>query len=114
MNYKWGFEGIRSTALNWIQSYLTKRKQYVSFNNTCSDKQFIRCGILQESILGPLLFVLYINDFPRGTNLEESLLFADDTSIFYSSTCLQNAVSVMNNELADVDLYMKANRVSVR
>ena len=66
-----------------------------------------------QFILGPLLFVLYMNDLPMATKSTESMLFANDTSIFYSRTDLDTATNIVNNELADVHLYMKANKLSV-
>ena len=104
---------IRGLALEWIKSYLSNRSQNVLFNGIRSDPCFIKCGVPQGSILGPLLFVLYINDLPMSTKSTESMLFADDTSIFYSSPDLETATNIVTNEQADVDLYMKANKLSV-
>ena len=106
-------DNIRGLALEWIKSYLSNRSQYVLFNGIRSDPCFIKCGVPQGSILGPLLFVLYINDLPMATKSTESMLFADDTSIFYSSPDLETATNIVANEQADVDLYMKANKLSV-
>ena len=105
--------GIRGLALEWIKSYLSNRSQYVLFNGIRSDPCLIKCGVPQGSILGPLLFVLYINDLPMATKSTESMFFADDTSIFYSSSDLETATNIVNNKLAVVDLYMKANKLSV-
>ena len=76
--------GIRGVALNWMKSYFNNRKQFVSYNNVSSNYQLIKCGVPQGSILGPHLFILYINDLPNVSHLAETLLFADDTSICYS------------------------------
>ena len=69
-------------ALTWIKSYFFERKQFVQFNQTCSSEQTIKCGVPQGSILGPLFFILYINDLPNASKMTETLIFADDTSIF--------------------------------
>ena len=60
------YYGIRGVALQWIRSYLLNREQFVQFKDTCSSSYKIRCGVAQGSILGPLLFILYINDFSNA------------------------------------------------
>ena len=77
--------GIRGTALQWLNSYLTNKYQYVNYNNTTSNMKQIVCSVPQGSILGPLLFLLYINDISSVSNVFSSVLFADDTTLFYSS-----------------------------
>ena len=84
--------------LQWIKSYFPYRYQFVQFNQTCSPMQTIKCGVPQGSILGPLFFILYINDLPNASELIELLLFADDTSIFYSHSNPKTLESVLNNE----------------
>ena len=74
--------GVRGMLLEWFKSYLTDRKQYVFYNGESSDLKLISCGVPQGSVLGPLLFLIYINDLPNiSTNLK-FFLFADDTNIY--------------------------------
>ena len=101
--------GVCGPALQWIKSYFSNRNQFVQINDTRSSEQIIRCGVPQGSILGPLFFILYINDLPKSTRLAECLLFADDTSIFYSNSDPEHVASVMNSELTKISLWMKSN-----
>ena len=107
------FYGIRGTALNWITSYLNNRKQFVEFNNVKSSYQTVKCGIPQGSILGPLLFIMYINDISNSSNLLNFILFADDTNIFYSSKDLSNAKNTLHHELEKVIDWLIANQLSL-
>ena len=88
--------GIRGLPLNWFTSYLSNRKQIVKLNNITSDQQIIKCGVPQGSVLGPLLFLLYINDIHKTSNILKFHLFADDTSILYSHNDINNIETVIN------------------
>ena len=81
--------GVRGTSQSWFKSYLTNRQQYVSINGINSHKLAITCGVPQGSILGPLLFILYINDLNSVSKLVSFIMFADDTNIFISGSNLQ-------------------------
>ena len=73
---------IRGHALKWFSSYLTEMNQFVDYNNTSSDVKQITGGVPQGSIMGPLLFLLYINDIASVSQALFSVLFADDTTLF--------------------------------
>ena len=105
--------GIRGTAYLWLQDYIRQRQQFVSFINTESSKTTIKCGVPQGSILGPLLFLLYINDLANTSQSLMPMLFADDTNIFLSGRSLQDMVNTMNNELQKVVEWLKANKLSL-
>ena len=72
--------GIRGCAHKWLKSYLTNRTQFVTYNSTVSDHQMIKCGVPEGSILGPLLFLVNVNDFPSVCSSALPILFADDTN----------------------------------
>ena len=76
--------GIRGLANSWIKNYLSGRKQYVVYNQQTSAEEDIVCGVPQGSILGPLLFLLYINDLPLSSPSSHFIIFADDTNILFS------------------------------
>ena len=88
--------GIRGLALDRIRSYFSNRKQYVEYNGHRSLRNEISCGVPQGSILGPLFFLLYINDINNASNLLNLILFADDTNVFMSHKD-PNYLSVMLN-----------------
>ena len=77
--------GIRGTPLKWFESYLSGREQFVNFNGYCSSYKLVKCGVPQGSVLGPLLFLICINDICNVSSALDILLFADDTSIFFFS-----------------------------
>ena len=81
--------GIKGVPLKFFASYLTKRQQYVQLENTVSSTQTITCGIPQGSLLGPILFLIYIKDLPNCSNILSFRIFADDTNVFATARDLK-------------------------
>ncbi len=105
--------GIRGSALEWIKSYFTNRQQYVEFNSTCSSLSKIKCGVPQGSILGPLFFLIYINDIANSSSIAEMILFADDTNVFFSDSDLSRLITVINSEMKNLSEWFFANKLSL-
>ena len=105
--------GVRGTTLEWFSSYLSDRYQYVVYNDCKSDCKQIKCGVPQGSILGPLLFLIFINDLPSVSKLFMPILFADDTNLFCTGNDLDLMVERINVEMANVYAWVKANKLSL-
>lgn len=105
--------GIRGIVLEWFHSYLSERTQIVTYNGVKSDCKYISCGVPQGSILGPLLFLVYINDLPSVSNLFLPILFADDTNLFCSGKNLDTLVYKINCELPKIHHWVMANKLSL-
>ena len=105
MDFKVESYGVKGSVLNWLKSDLHNRKQrvvlqFVNSHNLLSDWEVVRHGVHQGSVLGPLLFIVYINDFPCIINKEcHTILFADDTNILVSSIDLNELNSKLNSVL---------------
>ena len=91
--------GIRGNILNWFRSYLSNRKQYVHLQGTDSKTESVTCGVPQGSILGPLLFNIYVNDISEVYNKIFPILFADDTTILMEGNSIHNVIASLNIEL---------------
>jgi hypothetical protein len=105
--------GIRGVVLQWFESYLSNRTQCVCINDVLSNPTLIKCGVPQGSILGPLLFTLYVNDIEYASKLLKFVMFADDTNLLLSDTNLDVLISTMNIELLKVTNWFKINKLSL-
>ena len=105
--------GIRGNMLKWFQSYLSYLKQYVSVSGQSSELLAITCGVPQGSVLGPLLFLIDINDLSNISKVLNFYLFADDTNIYYESDSLQELEKTINKELNKLNLWLNVNRLSL-
>ena len=110
---KLNFYGLRGNINQLIQSFLSNRKQFVSINGFDSVLRDITSGVPQGSSLGPLLFLIYINDFRLCLDKTETGHFADDTFIMYASRKLGQIESVVNHELKLVSNWLRLNRLSL-
>ena len=104
--------GIRDSSNVWFANYLSEREQFVCLNGVKSEKKPIICGVPQGSVLGPLLFLIFINDPPNATDFL-TLLFADDTTFQYSDINIDNLFEKCNIELEKASIWFKANKLTL-
>ena len=109
--YKLSYYGIKGIPLQWFIDYLCNRKQYVYVNGKISNQVTVECGVPQGSILGPLLFLIYINDIHYTSDKLNYILFADDTSVYLTGNNTNSLISSMNNQLKHIDTWMKRNHL---
>ena len=89
---------IRGVVHDWFKSYLSKREQFLTVNGHNSLSLPVTCGVPQGSNLGPLLFLLYVNDLPDTSSLLRFHLFADDTNLYFSSKNLSHLEATLNHD----------------
>ena len=106
--------GVRGTPLRGFESYLvSNRQQYVEFNGVSSESCKIKCGVAQGSILGPLLFLLFINDLRNVSKVVDFILFADDTNIFFSHKDFNLLPGILNSEMLKLTQWCRTNKLSI-
>ena len=110
---KLSFYGIRGAALEWFSSFLRGRQQRVRVRSSLSEYMSVSVGVPQGSILGPILFLFYVNDLPSVSTTYETLLFADDTTFIFSSDNINNLIFDVNRELESIRVWTCCNRLSL-
>ena len=109
---KLNYLGFQENESNFFKSYLTNRTQRTKFNDTSSDILITECGVPQGSILGPLLFIIYINDFPNNIKTDTTI-FADDTTLICSGKNKDDFKSNIVSNLVDAETWFSANKLSL-
>ena len=99
--------------MEWFSNYLTNRKQFVSINGHCSSQQDLDCGVPQGSLLGPLLFIIYINDILYSSKILNFVLFADDSNVLLSHPDPDTLVNTLIIELEKLLHWIRANKLSL-
>ena len=110
---KLSYYGIKNMALNWFQSYLTNRSQVVRCNGIQSDKEILNIGVPQGSILGPLLFVIFVNDISQHVHIGTASLYADDTLIYCDGTDANDVKGRLQECIDNVSNWYKRNKIVI-
>ena len=107
------YYGVRGVGYKWFCNYFQNRSQQVKYNASLSNFTKITCGIPQGSILGPLMFILYVNDLYLVSDKVEFVLFADDTNIFIKGHHFKDTIMQLNNVLEKVATWFQVNQLSL-
>ena len=105
--------GIRGITKDWFISYLENRKQFVSIGSSVSDELVVPCGVPQGSVLGPLLFLLYMNDFNNSSKVFDFHLFATDSNLFCTNKSVLDMEQVVNDNIVNINSWLNCNKLSL-
>ena len=104
---------VRGNNLKSFESYLNNRKQFIAYNNKYASFQTVTCGVSQGSILGSLLFLIYVNYLNKVSNILDPIMFADNTDFFYFHHQIKTLFETVNCELKNVTWWFIANKLSL-
>jgi len=105
--------GVQELDLKWFESYLSNRKQFTRIDGVDSSIQNINTGVPQGSCLGPLLFLVYINDLPYSVKNAKVSIYADGTSLALQSENISQLTAALNEDLRNLHLWLKGNKLSL-
>ena len=105
--------GIRGVAYKWFESYLTNHYQTAKIADTLSETKLITCGVPQGSILGPILFLIHVNEIKNSSKILDFYLFADDISTLLTSKNVKTIAKTYNQELKGLIIWLQANKQTV-
>ena len=111
--HKLGQYGIRGGSLSWFREYLTTRSQRTQYGNEISSNLPIRCRVPQGSILGPLLFVIYINDLPKFLVDSSIMMYVDDTVIYFGGKSSSVVASIVQQDFDKMAQWMIRNKLII-
>ena len=108
------YYGVKNTNIKWFKSYLSSRKQFIAYDQAEQTSMTnIICGVPQGSILGPLLFLIYVNDLYKASTILNPIMFADDTNLFHSHSDIKTLFQIVNKELTNINKWFQANKLSL-
>ena len=106
--------GITDRNHGWLKSYLSNRRQFFQINEKeKTSLETISCSVPQGSILGPLLFLLYVNDLKNASNILDPIMFADDTNLFFTHKDIRYLFQIVNQELENINQWFVSNKLSL-
>ena len=105
--------GIRGIVNDWFKSYWHNKRQFTTIGSMRSEEKFIKYGVREGSVLGPLLFLLYINDFKNSSDLFDFHLFSDDSNLFFAHENLKHLEELVNVHLDNIHIWLCANKLSL-
>ena len=111
--HKLNYYGVKGSELKLFENYLSNRKQYTEVNGSKSNTQMIQTGESQGSILGTLLFLLYINDLPASSNNFKMIIYADDTTLYCNIENRENCKDTIKKEFSSMHQWLTSNKLSL-
>ena len=109
------FYGVAASSLQWFRTYLGQREQFILFDGLKSSVLNLTTGVPQGSVLGPLLFLVYINDISLSSHMSHTILYADDTTLVFptSPSNIESCFQTINREISKVSDWLKANKLCI-